>query len=58
MVRRSLLVALVLATVAACSSGSDAGAHKGDAAAVPVTVARAEQRDAPRYGGGRQADRP
>src|SRR5689334_14210864 len=47
MVRRSLLVALVLATAAACSSGSDAGAHKGDVAAVPVTVARAEQRDAP-----------
>jgi len=47
MVRRSLLVALVLATAAACSSGSDAGAHKGDVVAVPVTVARAEQRDAP-----------
>src|SRR5215510_14853037 len=46
MVRRSLLVALLLAT-AACSSGRDAGAHKGEVAAVPVTVARAERRDAP-----------
>jgi membrane fusion protein, multidrug efflux system len=45
MVRRSLLVGLMLAT-AACSSG-DAGAHKGEVAAVPVTVARAERRDAP-----------
>ena len=47
MVRRSLLVASVLATVAACSSGSDAVSHKADTAAVPVTVARAERRDAP-----------
>jgi membrane fusion protein, multidrug efflux system len=45
MVRRSLLVGLMLAT-AACSSG-DAGAHKGEVAAVPVTVSRAERRDAP-----------
>ena len=45
MLRSSLLVALVLATVAACSSGD--AAHKGEVPAVPVTVARAEQRDAP-----------
>jgi multidrug efflux system membrane fusion protein len=46
MLRRSLL-ALVLVAATACSSGNDAGMHKGDVAAVPVTVARAERRDAP-----------